>query len=225
MLGTRDGTLFASLIDPVDENTFRYALRLVTPLDTVLIAAQTFPRPTMVRYASCGGGLNLPRIFESGLAWVAWDDQISVSSSPAYSFEVHRATVLRRIVRRDVATRTATRDMALAELGEGFTINFGRGPCVIPPQEMVDGRGFAPELAWIAEIAIAPDGETWVLRKVVGSDSSGPIDIFDETGAYVGTLPEGGPFPILFLGQDRFAAREKDELDITRVVVFEVDRS
>ena len=39
MLGTRDGTLFASLIDPVDENTFRYALRLVTPLDTVLIAA------------------------------------------------------------------------------------------------------------------------------------------------------------------------------------------
>ena len=41
-------------------------------------------------------------------------------------------------------------------------------------------------------------------------------------GAYTGTPPAGSPFPIAFLSGGRFAAAETDELDVTRLVVYEM---
>lgn len=221
---TPSGTLVATMGSPVEEGTFREVLRLVSASDTVLVADRSFPRAEMVRYPSCGGGLNLPRIFEPQMAWDAEGGRVAVVRTARYEVEIYEEGRLVGKVRRQLAPRTATRDMALAELGEGFPINFGRGLCTIPPEEMIDQRGYTEVLPWASQVTLAPSGELWVERKAVGPDAAGPVDVFSRDGAYLGTLPEGTPFPLLFLGPERFAARETDQFDVSRVVVYELDR-
>lgn len=224
MSSTAGGMLVASSVAPDDDNTVRNALQLIGERDTIVVAYQTFPRPDMVRYPTCGGGFSMARIFEVELSWSVSGEVVVVNRTPAYEFEEYREGVLIRRVRRDVALRAATEAMAVAELGEGLRVNFGQGVCVISPVELVNGRGFAPDLPWIDDLTRSPDGEVWVKRRGVGVDGTGPLDVFSPSGAYLGSMPSGTPFPILFLDDDRFVAAERDEFDITRVVVYRLDR-
>jgi hypothetical protein len=221
---TADGFLVATMITPLEENTFRHALQLVSESDTMVVADHSSPRPEMAMFPSCGGGLNLPRIFEVQVSWAASDGTVVVARSDLYELGVYEAGDLVRIVRRALGARPASDQMAMEELGEGYTINFGRGPCTIPPREMVDARGFAETLPWIQQLTLAPGGEIWVGRREVGRSTPGIIDVFDGTGAYLGTLPPESPFPLAFLGDDRFAAAETDALDIGRLAVYRVLR-
>ena len=178
----------------------------------------------MAMFPSCGGGLNLPRIFEVQVSWAVADKTVVVSRSDLYELEVFEDGHLVRKVRRAFGSRPTSDQMALEEFGEGFTMNFGQGPCTITPREMVDGRGYAETLPWIIQVTLAPGGEIWVGRKEVGRSTPGIIDVFDGTGSYLGTLPPETPFPLEFLGENRFAAAEKDAMDIGRLVVYRILR-
>lgn len=220
-----DALLVASQVfEPVETATFRYALQRVSEMDTTLIADRTFSSPERTMYPECGGGINLPRLFEMGITWAADGTSVWVNRDPSYEIEQYEGGTLKRRIRRDLSVREATDAMALEELGEGFRINFGRGACTIPARVMVDRRGFAPELPWLARATAAPGGSLWVLRREVGQDA-GPIDVFDPSGAYLGTMPSGTPFPIVFLGTDRFGVAETDAFDVTRLVVYRLNRS
>jgi hypothetical protein len=218
------GMLVASQIQGGASGQLGHALHMLTGSDTTTLAEWTFPPPAGVTYAGCGGGLRLPRLFEVEIAWSTHSESILVSQSPGYELEVYSGTQLERRFGRALPLREATRDLAILELGEGFEINFGMGPCTIQSAEMVDGRGFAPQVPWVQQVTLSPAGETWVLRKEVGEEMQGPVDVFDSTGAYIGTLPDGSPFPLLFLDASRFAAAETDALDVTRLVVHRVVR-
>ncbi|MGH7128944.1 MAG: hypothetical protein ACREIV_10270 [Planctomycetaceae bacterium] len=87
---------------------------------------------------------------------------------------------------------------------------------------MVDERGFARWVPAVRSIALAPGGELWVERQQPGVEL-GPIDTFDESGAYTGTLPEASPFPMLFLPDGRIVVVESDENDVERLVILRVD--
>jgi hypothetical protein len=224
MAHTDAGLVVAAMIPPTEENTFRHALQLLASEDTIILGERSFPRPGMVRYPSCGGGLNLPKIFEVQITWAASGEAVVLSRSADYEIEVLRGGTLLRKVRRDMASRVATEALAVAELGEGFRINFGSGPCTIPVQEMVAGRGYAEVVPWVDQITVAPDGEVWVRRKEIGHEAVGPIDVFDPTGAYTGTLPSGAPFPLFFMDTRRFGARETDEFDVSRLVIYDIQR-
>lgn len=219
-----NGVLVATMSLPLQENTFRHALQLVTDEDTVVLAEHSFPTPEMARYPSCGGSLNLPRIFEPQLTWAAAGRRTVVAPTPEYALQVLKAGTVRRIIRMQVPPRVASQRAAEDELGEGMEVNFGRGRCTIPPAEMVQNRGYAPLIPWIDEISLTRGGEIWVRRKAVGS-VDGPIDVFDSTGAHHGSFPAGSPFPILFLGENRFGAAQTDEFDVRRLVVYEIVRS
>ena len=219
---TAEGFLVATMATPLVENTFRHALQLISGRDTVFIAERTFPRPEMAMFPSCGGGLNLPRVFEVQVSWAVQAGTVAVSRSDLYEMEIFESGQLVRVVKRGLDRRSATDQMAIEELGEGYTINFGQGPCTIPPREMVDARGFAETLPWIAQVTLAPGGEIWVERKELGATTSGAIDVFDGSGAYQGTLPAGTPFPLVFLDENRFGAAETDATDISRFVVYRV---
>jgi hypothetical protein len=52
----------------------------------------------------------------------------------------------------------------------------------------------------------------------------GPVDIFDATGEYVGTLPPDRPWPAAFASGERILALETDELGVQRVVVYRIRR-
>jgi hypothetical protein len=107
--------------------------------------------------------------------------------------------------------------MAIAELGEGFRINFGRGPCVIPPEEMVDGRGYEEVLPWVGTVIVDDRGRVWVERREPGR--GGPIDLFDEAGVYQGTVDNPGDRLLDVAPGDRLIVSKTDEFGVQRVVV------
>lgn len=218
------GILASGMVAGQQDDTFRQALRLITPTDTAIIAERSYPRPGMAMYPSCGGGLNLPRIFESVVLWSARGGHVAVSTGHEYAIDVLENGRIVRRLRRRLPLRVATESDAVAELGEGFRINFGAGPCMIPPADMVSRRGFAETIPWIRQLTITPAGEVWVLRETIGSDEQGLIDVFDSSGSYAGTLPAETAFPLDFLNADRYVAAQTDELDVMRLVAYDVAR-
>ena len=220
-----DGMLVAAPASASSDGEHRHALHFVLGADTSIVADWSFPATQMAIYESCGGGLSLPRLFEVEIAWSTAAHSIVVSHRPEYELEMYRGTDLVRRFGRDLVPREATKALAEEELGEGFRINFGQGPCTIPPHEMVEGRGYAPFVPLIQDVALSPRGETWVRRKAVGPEPDRPIDVFDGTGEYIGTFASESPFPLVFLGDDRFGAAETDDFDITRLVIYRVLRN
>lgn len=218
------GLYAASMLRGAPEGQFRFGLQRHLEGDTVTLVDHRFPQPGMVRYTSCGGGLNLPRVFEAGVAWDNHGSTVAAAAGPEYAITLFEGVRSIRRIRAERPPRPATEAMAIAHLGEGFRINFGQGLCVIPPEEMVPQRGFAEVLPWIERVAVSPSGEIWVRRFAVGPDIEGPIDLFDATGAYLGTAPPDTPFPLAFLDADRFAASEIDATDVERVAVYRIRR-
>ena len=192
--------------------------------DTVRLAQVVLPASRMVMYESCGGGLNLPPLFSPEIVWDRQGGRLAVNSVPGYVVDIYEGTRRVRSLRRHLEPAATTRELAIRDLGDGFRINFGRGLCLIPSHEMVDGRGFATPVPLIEHVRVAASGEVWVQRRVVGQPGNGPIDVFDAGGAYVGTLEAGTAMPLLLLPNGRVALEESDELDVERLVVAEIVR-
>lgn len=218
------GVFVTAMLPGAPEGSFNHGLRHISVGDTILLTNHLFPQPGMAMYASCGGGLNLPRVFEMEVKWDSRRATAVAAASPDYLLTQYEGTSPVRSIRTGRAARPATEAMAREQLGEGFRINFGQGPCTIPPEEMVPERGFADVIPWVDRIALSPSGEVWVQRFEVGQGVRGAIDLFDESGAYIGTAPAETPFPLVFLDADTFGAAERDAQDVTRLVVYRVVR-
>lgn len=188
---------------------------------TTVTSMPRAPAP-QVRFPTCGVSFPAPAVFSPALRWDAAGDGVVANRSAAYAIDVYRGGSQVSSVRRDLPPTPATRELAIAELGEGRQVNFGRGPCTIPPEEWVTQAGFAETVPAIAEILTAPDGSIWVRRTAAG-DEPQLTDVFSADGAYIGTLPPGSPFPLAFLPGSRLAARETDDLDVQRLVVYAVE--
>lgn len=195
----------------------------VTGEDTTLLAVAPQPDQGMVMFEKCGGGVSFPPLFTPTVVWDHRDGTTAVAPGAEYRIDLWRDGQLFRSIRRDIPVTPATRELAIAEAGEGFTINFGRGPCTVPPDEYADARGWGPAVSAIARLALAPDGSLWVQRRVPG-EGNPPIDIFDADGAYAGTLPAGTEFPALMLKDGAVGVITTDELDVQRLVGRALDR-
>lgn len=183
------------------------------------------PAGVMVGFERCGGGLRRPPILSPELIWDARADRLAWSDGPEYRIEVMGPGDERLSVRRDLPTRPGSRDLALAEVGEGLTMRFGAWaePCHITPEEMVEGWGHAEEVPWVRWVAVDPRGRLWITRREVREgDLSERVDVFSPEGEYLGTLPPGTPAPLLALPGDRVAWVEEDALEIERLVVARI---
>jgi hypothetical protein len=182
-----------------DKGTLRQVLRLIAGADTVVLLELPLPQPAMAIFEQCGGGLQLPPVFAPESAWAARDGTVAVSSTAEYSIALWDASTVSRIIRRAITPAPATRDEAIRHLGEGFRINFGRGPCLIDPGEMVDKRGYADVIPPIGTVLLGPTGELWVRRFTVDPQAVPPIDVFDRVGVV-----------------------EKDDADVERLAVYAI---
>lgn len=221
---TSGGRVFAARHRDADTGEVDLAIYRAVPGDTTEMLRVSLPEPRSIMYQSCGVALSLPPFFAGSPAWDARAGRFVVAESPYYSARVFDASTEVRRVRRAIEPQEGTRERALRELGEGEDWQIGGRPCTVPPEEVIEQRGVAERIPLIDDVALAPDGWLWVRRQVVGEEA-GPVDVFDETGEYVGTLSSDMPWPLDFAANDRFLALETNEFDVQRVVVYEVRRN
>lgn len=218
---TPDGYIVSTGGSIGDERVNR--LIAVAGQDTALLAAAVQPDQGMIMFERCGGGVTFPPLFTPSVIWDHRDGTTAVAPGDEYRIDVWRDGRVVRSIRRDVPVTAATRELAIAEAGDGFTIDFGRGRCTVPADEYADARGWAETVPAIANLALAADGRLWVQRRVPGEETP-PIDVFDADGAYVGTLPVGTRFPALLLRDGGVGVIVRDELDVDRLVVVDGER-
>jgi hypothetical protein len=191
------------------------------------IASLEQPLGKPVSYPNCPVQISsmLP-IFAPSLEWAAAERSIAVSRGPEYRIDVHEGARLLRSIRRAIPPAAATPELAAGTVRDGeMKLRFGSGECRIPASDVVEAQGFAPTIPAIDELAVAPDGTVWVRRATLSNTEDGLIDVFDHTGEYLGTLPADSPYPVAFTPRGDVIAVEKDELDLSHVRVYRVDRS
>ena len=209
-----------------DAGTEQYTIRLFRAVgsDTMELVEAPIPATRSVLYESCGVSISLPPLFADPPAWDARGGRIATSGPPDYLVRIFEDGSEVRNVRRPIPPQPATQENVLREFGEGEPWTIGNRRCTVPAEELVQQRGFAELVPTISKVALAPDGYLWVQREVIG-DQTGPIDIFDDTGEYAGTLPPTTPWPLAFRSSDRMLALETDELDVQSVVVYRIVRN
>jgi len=84
----------------------------------------------------------------------------------------------------------------------------------------IESMEFYHEVPVVRGLRASWEGMIWVLRRGDEPASDGPIDLLAPDGRYVGTLPAGTTaIPSAFGPNGLVAFRERDEFDVSRVVV------
>lgn len=186
----------------------------------------TVPVPDMkrVHYEACGLVVPEAPLFSDPLAWDAGAGRIVVAAAPQYSIRVFERGVETKHVRRALESESASREHAVRELGDGQEWEIPRsGTCFVPTSEIIEARGVAEEIPVLENIAVSPSGDIWAQRDVIGEDG-GPIDVFNPTGEYIGTLPPSTPWPVDFGPGNSMIVLEEDELGVQFAVVYRFGR-
>lgn len=193
--------------------------------DTITFAHMEYDSPEMVDFGCMG--LALRPLFAPIIRWTASEDFVATATGADYRIDVFdRAGTLLRSIRRDLPVGSATMDDAIAEAEPGMRMA-GATRCEVSATEVAEGRGYTESTPAIRDIMLAEDGTLWVERFEPGTPAagrSGTIDVFDPSGAYLGSLPPHTRFPLLLLPDDRVALSDKDALDIERLVIMTIGR-
>ncbi len=217
-----------SLIVPIDELDAERgvsidALLAVTGGDTAYVVSVERPAGGVVTLASCGMQISgMAPVFTPDLRWSPMGMALVVATGTGYDIAVYRHGRLAQVLRRELTPVPATDALALASVGDRMQVVTSGGVRTCDPDEVVEQRGVASPIPMIAALAEGPAGTLWV-RRTEGPNTPQPIDVFKPDGTYLGTLPDGSPFPALVIG-DRIAAIETDDVDVERLVVYEVVR-
>lgn len=221
-LGWERDALVLERMEFAPEGTIQALYLLTSQGDSVPMARFQGGSARPVTFESCGISITaMGPIFEPTTPWAAGSAGVAYVPGAEYVVQLFRQGRLVRSVRRDLVPRTADEAAALASQGEGMRIGIGGGETrLCEAAEVVEQRGFAPVLPWVGQLALAPDGTLWIRRFEAAEGASGPIDLFDGSGAYLGTLPPEAPLPLAFLPDGRVLVKEVDEqTDIERVAV------
>jgi hypothetical protein len=191
--------------------------------DTTEIVVLEGPVGDVVTLESCGMQFSgMAPIFWPGLRWSPAGAAVAVAVEAAYVVTMYETGSPVRSVRRDIAPSPATDAAARATIGESMRVVAAGGERICDAAEVVEKRGVADVIPTIADLTEGVDGTLWVKRTTGPADPQ-PIDVFGADGAYLGTLPEGSPYPVA-VGGDRIAVVEQDEMDVQRLVVYEIGR-
>jgi hypothetical protein len=195
-------------------------LRISDVDSTTLLRVET-PLSRTANYPECGITVTMPVLFGTRLVWDGNGSTIAIVSSPEYVIDVFDELGRRTSIRRDIAPVAVTESEALATVrtrrGGPFTCN------AATPEQRLANHGYASHYQLVSALALAPDGGLWVGRRSRPEDEVA-IDIFNDEADYVGTLPLGSPFPVVFLAGGRIGYIETDSVDVQRLVVARLVR-
>lgn len=200
------------------------ALLRIEEEDTVVVVRVPQPDRRPISLTSCGMQFSgMAPLFAPALRWNAREDRVVLTAASGYRFSLFEGGREVKRVARAVEPERATEALAVAELGDGMRVRTERGEVVCDSREVVEQRGMAPLVPALGRLTLAPDGFVWVERGGV-QGAARPIDLFAPDGEYRGTLPAGAPFPLDFLPDGRIVAAETDAYDVTRLVVYRMER-
>lgn len=205
-------------------DSVRVRLIRSSPEDTSLLATMNRAGPRPARFDRCNLTVDVEPVFEPSMAWDARGGRVAVNTSTAYEVAVRRDGQLVRLVRRPIPPEEVTFDDAIEEAKANLADDDGKlemAGCPIGWSEWVERSGHRSRLQVVDRIRVDPEGRVWVRRNAVAGE--GPIDVFDATGAYLGTLPPNAPYPAEFDTGQRFAATHTDELDLPHVAVYRIE--
>jgi hypothetical protein len=193
----------------------------ISGADTSTLVTLRHPPGRAIQLASCGMGFTgMPPIFAPHFRWAGRADATAAAVAAGYEvwlIDRHQT----RILRRPLPPSPASREAAVASLGDGMRVGTSAGVRVCEPEEVVDKQGVAETIPIITEVTGGPGNTWWVVRQD-GATSPAGIDVFDDDGDYLGTLPPTAPVPVAVIAPDRFAAIVSDELDVDRLVIYRV---
>jgi hypothetical protein len=134
-------------------------------------------------------------------AWVAWAE---------YRIEILDSLGVRKTITRGLVPEPADSQIA-AYHARGRRNN----DCLIPVEEVVREWGFASVVPVVTRMTYSPRMELFVERRVDGKELT--IDVFDNRGEYLGTLPDGTPMPIGFVDGEHYLTIDLDSSDVPRL--------
>lgn len=220
----RDGSMVFPVqkLDPESE-TFTDQLLAISGTDTLRVVSRVRPAGKTIVLESCGMQLfGATPVFSPTMRWSPSGDGVAVVTSSDYDIAFYRGDTLTRVLRRALEPARATHEAAAASVGDGMRVVAAGVVRICDSEEVVDKRGFAETIPVIGALAEGPEGTLWV-RRSAGAGSPEPIDVFDRDGTYLGTLPDGTPFPVAVIGE-QIAAIETDEADVDRLAVYRIGK-
>ena len=187
-------------------------------------ASATRPEAKRYRSTTCGGEgilMGVP-FFAPAPRWDARGNHAVYAMGAGYAVTVEdMATGRRRSLRRPMEPPPATEALALAEARAAPQwVRSPQGMCPVPAAEAVAGRGYQPAIPAVDSVAVAWDGHVWV-KRWTPAEADRAIDIFDPTGAYIGTLTDW-PFPVGFLPGGDLLVVETEEDGVQWVTALRV---
>jgi hypothetical protein len=162
--------------------------------------------------------ISVQPLFAPRLVWDAAANYAAVATGETYLIERFENGKLVDTVHRDIPPASATHQLAEREAGHWLM-----NGCLVPPAHVVAVTGFMARVPVIDELRVSPSGELWV-RHRDRSGNPGGVDVFDSSGAYLGTLPPSAPFPAAFLSGDRIVAIGKDSMDVPTITAYRIHR-
>lgn len=189
--------------------------------DSGVLARYRSPEVRTMEVAKCGVVMRLPPLLEPRLEWSSAGDWLAVVSSAEYDVGVFHVGSAPRRVRRAIAPREGAEELARRELGEGWELNTGERTCLVPPDEVIEGRGVADRVPTIERLLIDADGWLRVLRYSVG-DEAEKVDVFNPAGEYIGTITGEDAMPAAAAG-DYIATAMEDSLGLASIVVSRIE--
>lgn len=200
-------------------------VHLMSATDTTVLGGVASKRSEEQIYHECLMMIPLPPVFEHELVWDASGNRTAVNDELSYVIKVFDGKTLKMRVTRQIKPEIMDADDAAASLKGQTHYKTPEGQdCEIDPAKMVEQRGFESVLQAISGIAVAPDGTLWVRRARMHPDDTPAIDMINPDGEYIGTLPEGSPYPLAFDLQGRPVILAKDDLDVEQIVIYEIKK-
>jgi hypothetical protein len=219
------GDVLEYVATPLDADDAReHTLALSRGSDTLLIAVLPYAEQTVVRFEDCPVMVGMGPVFGPDLVWTVFDGRILVNTEPTWVIDVFRDTTLVQSLRRSVEPIPATAELAALEHPDGFRVGVPGGglTCEKSAEDVVEDVGFGDVVPAVRDILVQPDGTIWVRRNPPGTQL-GTFDLLALDGAYLGTLIDA-PVPLAFMPDGDVVGVERDELDVARVVVYDVTR-
>ena len=129
----------------------------------------------------------MPPLFSPDLVWSANGPRIAVSAAPTFEIWIHEGARTSLSIRRPVPARAPTIEDAKLLHPGGMKVAFPGGECLIPVEDIVDQLKLAKTFPAIHDMRLLGDGSLWV-RRTIRDDEHPVVDVFDSTGAYMGTV-------------------------------------